>query len=100
MLAHVETAIRALIAADPSITPEMADEAMAALRGESVASVAVAMPSDRALSRTQVAAILGVKPHTVSDYARQGKIVAFRFGSSKRKAMGYSAESVKRLMAS
>ena len=50
------------------------------------------------LTKSEAAEILGVKPHTVSDYARKGLIKAFRFGAKGKLASGYSAESVRTLL--
>ena len=88
----------AILRADPSMTNETIRAGLSALRGETAAGIAVDVPTDRALTREQVAEILGVKPHTVSDYARKGIIKAFRFGAKGRKAKGYSAESVRALL--
>jgi len=98
MLPSIETATRALWKTDPSITPEQAQAAMDALTGQTVAGLAVPVPIDRALTRQQVAEMLAVKPHTVSDYARKGLIKAFRFGAKGKLASGYSAESVRALL--
>lgn len=98
MMAHTETAVLAILRADPSVTPETIRAGMDALKGKTAAGFAVDAPTDRALTRRQAAEILGVKPHTVSDYARKGLIVPFRFGADRKRACGYSAESVKRLM--
>ena len=96
---HTRKAVEAILAADPSITKGQAKAALDVLTGRTAAGLAVDAPTDRALTRRQVAEILGVKPHTVSDYARDGKIKAFRFGDKGKRAAGYSAESVKRFMA-
>lgn len=99
MMQSTKAAVMAILRTDPSITREQANAALDALEGRTAAGLAVDAPTDRALTRRQVAEILGVKPHTVSDYARDGKIKAFRFGDKGKRAAGYSAESVKRFMA-
>lgn len=91
-------ATRALWKSDPSITPEQAQAGIDALLGRTSAGLAVSAPLDRALTRQQVADLLCVKPHTVSDYARKGLIRAFRFGAKGKLASGYSAQSVRELM--
>ena len=98
MMQSTKTAVAAILRTDPSITREQAAAALDALEGRTAAGIAVQAPTDRALSRRQVAEILGVKPHTVSDYARDGKIQALRYGDKGKRASGYSAESVRRLM--
>lgn len=99
MMQSTKTAVVAILRADPSITREQANTALDALEGRTAAGLAVDAPTDRALTRQQAAEILGVKPATVTAYARKGLIKAFRFGAKGKLASGYSAESVKRLMA-
>ena len=98
MMQSTRTAVAAILRTDPSITREQAKAAMDALEGRTSAGLAVDAPTDRALTRRQAAEILGVKPHTVSDYARNGLIKAFCFGAKGKKASGYSAESVRALL--
>lgn len=98
MMPTTRTAVLAILRTDPSITKEQANAALDALEGRTAAGVAVDAPTDRALTRRQAAEILGVKPHTVSDYARKGLIKAFRFGAKRKLASGYSAESVRKLL--
>lgn len=98
MMEHTRKAVEAILAADPSITNAQAKAALDALEGRTSAGLAVDAPTDRALTRRQAAEILGVKPHTVSDYARKGLIKAFRFGAKGKLASGYSAESVRTLL--
>ena len=95
---HTRKAVEAIFAADPSITQGQAKAALDALTGRTAAGLAVDAPTDRSLTRRQAAEILGVKPHTVSDYARKGLIKAFRFGEKGKLASGYSAESVRALL--
>lgn len=99
MMQSTKTAVVAILRADPSITRERANAALDALEGRTAAGIAVDAPTDRALTRRQAAEILGLKPHTVSDYARKGLIKAFRFGANGKRASGYSAESVRKLLA-
>ena len=98
MLPSTKTAVTAILRADPSITKAQSQAALDALEGRTAAGLAVDAPTDRALTRRQAAEILGVKPHTVSDYARKGLIKAFRFGAQGKLASGYSAESVRALL--
>ena len=93
-----KAAVLAIVRADPSITREQAKAAMDALEGRTAAGLAVDAPTDRALTRKQVAEMLGVKPATVTAYARKGIVKAFRFGAKGKLASGYSAESVRRLL--
>ena len=98
MMDTIKAATLALWNSDPSITKEQKKAALDALSGRTAAGLAVDTPTDRALTRRQVAEILGVTPHTVSAYVRKGLIKAFRFGEMGRLAKGYSAESVRALM--
>lgn len=98
MMQSTKTAVVAILRADPSITREQANAALDALEGRTAAGVAVAAPTDRALTRRQVAEIMGVDRATVSRYARNGLIKAFRFGAKGKLASGYSAESVRKLL--
>ncbi len=98
MLKHTETAVLAILRADPSMTPETIRAGMSALKGNTAAGLAVDAPTDRALTRQQAAEILGVKPATVTAYVRKGIIKAFRFGAKGKLASGYSAESVRALL--
>ena len=98
MMQSTRTAVLAIVRTDPSITREQAKAAMDALEGRTSAGLAADAPTDRALTRQQAAEILGVKPDTVTLYARKGLIKAFRFGEMGRLASGYSAESVRALL--
>ena len=98
MMQSTRTAVAAILRTDPSITREQAKAAMDALEGRTSAGLAVDAPTDRALTRRQAAEILGVTPRTVTIYARDGLIKAFRFGAKGKLANGYSAESVRALM--
>lgn len=98
MMQSTRTAVVAILRADPSITREQANAALDALEGRTAAGVAVAAPTDRVLTRRQVAEIMGVDRATVSRYAAKGLIKAFRFGAKGRAASGYSAESVRKLL--
>ena len=98
MMQSTKTAVVAILRADPSITREEANAALDALEGRTAAGVAVDAPTDRVLTRRQVAEIMGVDRATVSRYARKGLIKAFRFGEKGKLAKGYSAESVRALL--
>ena len=98
MLDSTKTAIRAIAQADPSVTKEQLDAALDALAGNTAAGLVVAMPTDRVVNRKQAAEILGVKPHTVSDYCRRGWIRPIRLGAKGKIAAGYSLESIRALV--
>ena len=88
-------AITALLRADLTCTRSEREAIAAALSGKPAQAQA---PMDRVLSRAEAARILGVRPHTVTDYARQGRIRPIRCGRKGARAIGYSAASVQALM--
>ena len=94
-------ATRALWKSDPSITPEQAKAALDVLTGKADIPIEERgkRVMDYSMSRDEVAKVLNVRPHTVSDYVRKGLIRAFRFGAKGRLASGYSAQSVNDLLA-
>lgn len=98
MMEHTQKAVVAILRADPSVTKPQITAALDALAGKTAAGLSVDAPTDRALTRKQAAEILGVKPGTVTAYARKGIIKAFRFGAKGKLASGYSAESVRALL--
>ncbi len=98
MMQSTKTAVAAILRTDPSITREQANAALDALEGRTAAGLAVDAPTDRALSRRQVAEMLGVCPDTVTRYAHAGLRKEFRFGAKGKVARGYSAKSVRALL--
>lgn len=92
-----KAAITALLAADLTCTKAEREAIAAALAGKPAPAQAQA-PMDRVLSRAEAARILGVRPHTVTDYARQGRIRPIRCGRKGARAVGYSAASVQALI--
>ena len=98
MMQSTKTAVLAIIRTDPSITREQANAALDALEGRTAAGLAVDAPTDRALTRRQVAEMLGVCTDTVTRYAHAGLIKAFCFGAKGKVTSRYSAESVRALL--
>ncbi len=92
-------AVRSILETDPTMTADERREMAEKLAAVSRHGGDVPMIRDRAISRREAAQMLGVKPHTVSTYARRGLIKAFRFGKKGRLASGYSAASVAALLA-
>lgn len=93
-------AIRGLMASDGSITPQQSHAVIEILTGKAALPIEERIKAivDYSMSRDDVAKVLNVKPHTVSDYVRKGLIRAFRFGAKGKIASGYSAQSVRELM--
>lgn len=94
-----ETAVKAIVAADPSITAEMTKAALAALRGETAAAVTDQTPIDRALTPKQVAGILGVSRKTVTKYGRKGLIQGIGSKDGRGAIRYYAASSVRAFLA-
>ncbi|MCR5414417.1 MAG: helix-turn-helix domain-containing protein [Kiritimatiellae bacterium] len=99
MLKSTRTAVEAVLRADPSVTTDQIREAVRVLDGKTAAGLVNTEPLDRALSRKEVAEILGCSVRTVTDYAQRGLIRRFTFGVNGKLAHGYSADSVRALMA-
>lgn len=97
MLKSTETAVNAILAADPSVTDDVRNAVILAMRGGNKSADRTKI-TDYALTRKEVANLFCIKPHTVSDWVRRGLLKPFRFGKQGKLASGYSAESVKALM--
>jgi len=98
MLDTTKTAIKAMCAADPSITPAMLNHALQILDGKTATALTNPEPMDRILTRRQVAEIMHKDVRTVSVYARKGKIKKICCGENGERASGYSEQSVRELM--
>ena len=90
-------AILAIVRADLTTTKAEREAIAAALSGKPAQAQAQA-PMDRVLSRQEAARLLNVRPHTITDYARAGRIRAVRCGRKAARAVGYSAASVQALI--
>ena len=95
MRGTTKDAILALLRADLTATRQEREAIAAALEGKPAQTQA---PMDRVLSRAEAAEILHVKAHTITDYARQGRIRAVRCGRKGARAVGYSAASIAALL--
>ena len=98
MLQHTETAIRAILAADPSVTPEQAKAAINAAKGAEASASSDIRKTDAILTVAEVAGILHTTKRSVSRYATLGAIRRVRVPGMSR-AVGYSAESVRAFLA-
>ena len=90
-----KAATTALLRADLTATRQEREAIAAALSGKPAQTQA---PMDRVLSRQEAAEILHVRVHTITDYARQGRIRAVRCGRKGARAVGYSAASIAALL--
>ena len=73
--------------------------ALLELDGEGIREMIQRDPPRRAYSRKQVAALLGVSTHTVSNYAQRGYLTPILSGSKMKRAQSYTGESVEALLA-
>ena len=98
MMKSTKDAVKAICAADPSITATQIKAALAELDGEGVREV-VGEPPPRAYTREQVAALLGVNRKTITGYAKRGLLVPIYSGASRLRAQSYTGASVSALLA-
>lgn len=87
-----ETAVRAICATDPTLTPEQIDAAITAL------SHRPKNAAPRAYNAKEVADLLGVSRRTVRAYARRGLLVPIRCGAKSERAHSYTGASVEKLL--
>ena len=78
---------------DPTLTPERQATALAALEGN-VLPVPETAPLDHVMTRDEVAKMLGCSTKTVTRYGQSGISRPLKCGANRRKAFGYSAQSV------
>ena len=93
MTQNTENVLKAVIAGDPTITPEMAQAALDAL----TVNNATDKERDRVLSRAEVAAIMGKSPKCIDIYGRRGiirRVYLTGGGNQRAQAQGYSQKSV------
>lgn len=93
MTPNTETVIKAVIAGDPTISPDAAQAALNAL----TAKPTEAEDGDRVLSRAEVAAIMGKSVKAVDIYGRRGiirRVYLTGGGNVRAQAQGYSRKSV------
>lgn len=83
---------------DPTINETVRKSVMRALDDDALASGTGCTQPDKVLSRNEVARIMGVKPRTVTYYAKRGVIRPIRNGVKGSRASGYSAQSVQDAM--
>lgn len=97
MLKSTRDAVKAICAADPSITATQLKAALAELDGEGIREM-VGEPPPRAFTREQVGALLGVSRKTVTGYAKRGLLVPIYSGAGGKRAQAYTGESVNALL--
>ena len=99
MMKTTESAIRAIAATDPSITPEQLKAGLDALSGKTATGLMCSAPIDRVLSPKQVAEILGCTRKTVLAYARRKLIRPIGTADSRGYFRRYSEASVRAFLA-
>ena len=97
MMATTENAIKAICAADPSISAAQVKAAIAELSGNGVQEMR-GEPPPRAYTPAQVAELLGKSRRTVTAYAKRGLLTPIYSGASGERAQGYTGESVAALL--
>ena len=93
MTKNTENVIKAVIAGDPTITPDAAQAALDALTAKPTDTE----DGDRVLSRAEVAAIMGKSVKAVDIYGRRGiirRVYLTGGGNVRAQAQGYSRNSV------
>lgn len=98
MLKHTETALRAILEADPSMTPEQVKAAIKAASGKPSPSITDERPLDTILKLEEVARIMHTSTRNVSRYGRLGYLHRVHIPGASR-SLGYSADSVRAFMA-
>lgn len=107
MLKSTETAVRAIIATDPSITPEQANGGIAVFKGEDIRPLLDNRKLESTLTLAQAAAAIGGRrtdkdgnpcgccTKTVGQYVRRGRLVGVYGGATGRRLTGVVASSLR-----
>ena len=97
MLPTTYDAIKAICAADPSVSAAQVKAALAELSGKGIREMQ-GEPPPRAYTPAQVAELLGKSRRTISAYARRGLLTPIYSGETGARAQGYTGESVAALL--
>ena len=96
MLATSETALRAIMRADASVSREQEEAAIRAAKGTPTNTE----PLDPILTVAETGKLCGGKDrHTLREWERRGWLVAIRTGAKGHRITGYTASSVRALLA-
>ena len=90
-------AVKAICAADPSITSAQVKAAIAELSGKGTQELN-GEPPPRAYTPAQVAKLLSKSRRTIVAYARRGLLTPIYSGETGARAQGYTGESVAALL--
>lgn len=96
-LKSTKDAVKAICAADPSINAAQVKAALAELDGEGIREMQ-GEPPPRAYSRAQVAALVGVNPKAVTNYAKRGLLTPIYSGARGKRAQAFTGASVQALL--
>lgn len=99
MTSSTEMIVKAALAADPSVSPQLAREIIETLKTNGSSAVAAKDDGDIVLTRAQVAVMINKSVKAVDIYGRRGvfKRVYFNNGRTdlkRRQSQGYSRASV------
>lgn len=97
MLPTTQTAISAMLKADPSLTPDARAAIVAAIRNHGKNTRPEAAPVARLLKRREVAERLGCCPRTVDGLARAGSLRRVLL-PGRRRGAGFIESDVTRLL--
>ena len=97
MMKSTLDAVKAICAADPSITAAQIKSALLELSGEGIREMR-GEPPPRAYSVAQVAELTGKSRRTISLYARRGLLTPIYSGATGKRAQAYTGESVTALL--
>jgi len=98
MLKHTETALRAILEADPSMTPEQIKATINSASGKKPTAITDERPVDTLLKLAEVARLMKTSTRNVSRYGKLGYLRRVKIPGARR-ALGYSADSVRAFMA-
>ena len=96
----IRTTTRAICATDPSITATQIETAIAAFIAALDGVPVDTEPLDRIISPVETGKLLGGRDrHTLANWERRGLLVAVRTGADGKRITGYTASSVRALLA-
>lgn len=97
MIQATETALRAILNADPSMTPELINATIRTAKGKGQ-GIAEREPLDRPMKPREVAKHLGKTSRMIGEYCRRGLLRRITLPGCKR-SLGISEQSVRDFLA-
>lgn len=98
MLKSTETAIRAIVATDPSISPESLKAGLRVFAGIGGGDATPREPIDRAVTRQEAAHLLGVNVKTITSYVRAGRLTPIGLPDARGYHRRIAESSLRRLL--